>query len=288
MNMPEMNQKDYYKIIGVSESAGPDEIKKSYRNLAFRYHPDRSTGHEEMMKEINEAYAVLSNPVKRDEYDALRQRYGSFARDQFRQTHTDQDIFRDADIGQIFEELSKVFGFSRAEDIFSRDNFYGTSYRTFEFKGKGGSGRGFFFYGPMRQAYRYGMKSSPDQTRQLPEGRPPLLSILMGKVASLLQRLVAKELGLELPKDGKDLYDFMRITPEEASAGGKVRYLYEKSGKPRNLLVTLPQGIKNGQRIKLKGLGEEGKYGGKPGDLHLKVKIRGYFLERIKLFLNKQ
>ncbi len=282
-----MNQKDYYKILGVSDNTGPDEIKKAYRNLAFRYHPDKSTGNEEMMKEINEAYAVLSNPVKRNEYDALRQRYGSFARDQFRQTYNDQDIFRDSDIGQVFEELSKAFGFSRPEDIFSRNNFYGPRYRTFEFKGHWGPGRGFFFYGPIKAAYQKGMKASPDQTRQAAEGGHPLLSTFMGKAASLLQKIAANKLGLELPEIGSDLYDVLRITPEEASVGGKVRYLYDKLDHPRDLLITLPRGIRGGQKIKLKGLGEEGKRGGGPGDLFLKVKIRTPFLERIKSFLNK-
>lgn len=282
-----MNQKDYYKILGVSEKSGSDEIKKAYRNLAFRYHPDRSTGNEEMMKEINEAYAVLSNPVKRNEYDTMRQRYGSFARDQFRQTYNDQDIFRDSDIGQIFEELSKMFGFSRPEDIFSRNNFYGPRYRTFEFKGDGGSARGFFFYGPMRAAYQEAMKASPDQTRQMVVGGHPLLSIFMGKAVSLLQKLLAKKLGLELPESGRDLNDVIQITPKEASVGGKVRYRYDKRGNPRELLVTLPQGIRGGQKIKLKGLGEEGKRGGDPGALYLKVKIRTPFLERIKSFLGR-
>jgi DnaJ-class molecular chaperone len=282
-----MNQKDYYKILEVSENAGADEIKKAYRNLAFRYHPDRSTGNEEMMKEINEAYAVLSNPVKRNEYDTLRQRYGAFARDQFRQTYTDQDLFRDSDIGQIFEELSKIFGFSRPEDIFSRNNFYGPGYRTFEFKGNGGSSRGFFFYKPMRDTYQKGIKAYTDQTRHTAEGRQTLLTIFMGKAASLLQKIVAKKLGLELPENGRDLYDVIQITIEEASVGDKVRYLYDKRGNPRNLLITLPRGIRCGQRIKLKGLGEEGKHGGKPGDLYLKVKIHTPFLERIKAFLNK-
>ena len=283
----EMDQKDYYKILEVSENAGSDEIKKAYRNLAFRYHPDRITGNEEMMKEINEAYAVLSNPLKRNQYDALRQRYGSFARDQFRQTYTDQDIFRDSDIGQIFEELSKIFGFSRPEDIFSRNNFYGPSYRTFEFKGNGGSTRGIFFYRPMKEAYQKRMKAYPDQTRQAAEGGPPLLSIFMGKVVSLLQKMVAKKLGLELPENGRDLHDVIQITIEEATAGDKVRYLYGKQGNPRDLLIKLPRGIRGGQQIKLKGLGEVGKHGGKPGDLYLKVKMRTPFLERLKAFLSK-
>ena len=74
------------------------------------------------MKEINEAYAVLSDPMKRREYDSFRQSHGFFARDQFRQTYTEEDIFKDSDIHHVFEELSKLFGFSRPEDIFSRNN----------------------------------------------------------------------------------------------------------------------------------------------------------------------
>jgi len=268
-----MDQKDYYKILGVSENTDSSGIKKAYRNLAFRYHPDRSTGNEEMMKEINEAYAVLSNPVKRNEYNALRQNYGSFARDQFRQTYTDQDIFRDSDIAQIFEELSRVFGFSKPEDIFSRNNFYGTGYRTFQFKGHGGFGPGFFFYGPIGKAYRGGINASPDQTRQVAGGYS-FLSKFIGKVASVLQKLVARNLGIELPENGADLYDVINITQEEANVGGKVRYRYNKRGNPRDLLITLPGQIKAGKKVKLKGLGEEGKYGGKPGDLFLKIKIR--------------
>lgn len=282
-----MNQKDYYKILGVAENAGSAEIKKAYRNLAFRHHPDRSTGNEEMMKEINEAYAVLSNPVKRNEYDALRHRYGSFARDQFRQTYSDQDIFRDSDIGPIFEELSRAFGFSRPEDIFSRNNFYGPHYRTFEFKGHGGQGRGFFFYGPVRKAYQYGMKASAGQAPHVARSARPLFSAIIGGIASVIQELVARELGLDLPRNGRDFYDVIHITAEEASVGGKVRYIYQKLGSPRNLLVTLPPGIRGGQKIKLRGLGEKGRNGGRDGDLYLKVCIRTPFLEKIKSLLRK-
>ena len=65
------SQKDYYKILDLSEDASSEEIKKSYRTLAFQYHPDKNPGTEEMMKEINEAYAVLSDERKRKEYNLL-------------------------------------------------------------------------------------------------------------------------------------------------------------------------------------------------------------------------
>ena len=282
-----MEQRDYYKVLGVGETAGADEIKKAYRNLAFRYHPDRNAGSEEMMKTINEAYAVLSNPVKKNEYDSLRQQYGPSARDQFRQHYTDQDIFRDSDISQIFEEFSKIFGFSSPQDIFSRNGFYGPNYRTYEFKAPGGTGRGFFFHGPTRDAYQEGLKMPPDQTRQATGIGQRMTSSIGLKIFALFQKILAKRLGIELPERGRDLYDVIRITREEASAGNKINYLYAKQDNPRNLLITLPQGIRDSQKIKLKALGEAGKNGGEPGDLYMQVKIRRPFAEMIREFFRK-
>lgn len=282
-----MEQRDYYKVLGVGEIAGADEIKKAYRNLAFRYHPDRNAGSEEMMKTINEAYAVLSNPGKKIEYDSLRQQYGPSARDQFRQHYTDQDIFRDSDISQVFEEFSKIFGFSSPQDIFSRNGFYGPNYRTYEFKSPGGAGKGFFFYRPMRDAYQEGLKMPPDQTRQVAGIGQRMTSSIGLKILALFQKMLAKRLGIELPERGRDLHDVVRITREEASAGGKINYLYTKQDNPRNLLITLPQGIRDSQTIKLKSIGEAGKNGGDSGDLYLKVKISRQFAEIIREFIRK-
>ena len=73
-----MSNKDFYSTLGVSKSSSDDEIKKSYKKLAFKYHPDRNKGDkksEEKFKEINEAYQVLGDSEKRSQYDA----YGSSA-----------------------------------------------------------------------------------------------------------------------------------------------------------------------------------------------------------------
>src|SRR6185436_13286806 len=69
-----MEYKDYYKSLGVSKTATADEIKKAYRKLAIKYHPDKNAGNkamEEKFKEINEANEVLSDPEKRKKYDAM-------------------------------------------------------------------------------------------------------------------------------------------------------------------------------------------------------------------------
>jgi len=78
-----MDYKDYYQSLGVSRTAGPDEIRKEYRKLAMKYHPDRNPNDkqaEEKFKEINEAYQVLSDPQKRARYDQLGSAYSSYQR----------------------------------------------------------------------------------------------------------------------------------------------------------------------------------------------------------------
>ena len=78
-----MNYKDYYKILGVSKTATADEIKKAFRKLAVKYHPDKNPGNkqmEEKFKEMNEANEVLSNPEKRKKYDEMGENWQQYER----------------------------------------------------------------------------------------------------------------------------------------------------------------------------------------------------------------
>uniref|UniRef100_A0A832GM13 J domain-containing protein n=1 Tax=Caldimicrobium thiodismutans TaxID=1653476 RepID=A0A832GM13_9BACT len=93
--------KDYYSILGVPRNATQEEIKRAYRKLAMQYHPDRNKGNkeaEEKFKEINEAYAVLSDPEKRKLYD-------QFGSAEFERRYTQEDIFKDFDFENIFSDL---------------------------------------------------------------------------------------------------------------------------------------------------------------------------------------
>jgi curved DNA-binding protein len=124
----EMSETDYYKILGVEKNASDDEIKKKYRKLAMKYHPDHTEGDkaaEDQFKKISEAYAVLSDKEKRKQYD-------TFGSNGFHQRFSQDDIFRDFDLGSIFKE----FGFGGGG--FSQGRGGGTR---FSFGDDGGFGR---------------------------------------------------------------------------------------------------------------------------------------------------
>ncbi len=267
-----MSQEDYYQILNVDRNATQQTIKEAYRKLAFQYHPDKNKGNPaavEKMKEINEAYAVLSDPKKRREYDTLRQEYGPFAYDRFKQTHSEQDIFRGSDINQIFEEMAKAFGFRGFDEVFKES--YGQGYRTFEFRRPGVFGRGFIFFGP---AFGRGERKS-DQPEVSAPSEP-----LPGIQGKLTRYILRKILRITEDEKGKDWEDFITLDPLQAQEGGKTRYLHRR--RSRELLVTIPPGIREGQRIRLKGMGADGKGRGEPGDLYLKVQFRKSLLQKVR------
>jgi len=117
---------DYYKLLGVSKNATKDELKKAFRKLAMKYHPDKNKDDkaaEEKFKKINEAYAVLSNDEKRKQYD-------QFGAEGFSRKFSQEDIFNGFDFGSVFSE------FGLGNDIFS--NLFGGRRRP-------GGGGGFSF-----------------------------------------------------------------------------------------------------------------------------------------------
>lgn len=121
-----MAAKDYYDILGVNKKASDEEIKRAYRKMAMKYHPDRNPNKkeaEERFKEINEAYAVLSDKEKRKQYD-------TFGAEGFHRRFTQEDIFRGFDFDEI---LSGLFG--------------GRGRREFRFGGRGGFDFGDIFSG---------------------------------------------------------------------------------------------------------------------------------------------
>jgi DnaJ-class molecular chaperone len=253
-----MEQKDYYEILEIEIEASPKKIKEAYRSLAFQCHPDRNGGGAdalERMKTINEAYAVLSDPAKRKQYDSLRQTYGNSAYNRFRDGYSEEDIFRGSDINQIFEEISKSFGFRGFEDVFRES--YGSGYQTFEFVWSGGMKQGTPLQGSQKGVF------------------PWLLRKLAGYALKKITGVQTQE--------KMDRYDQLLLTSLQASKGGKVPYM--DKGSSRNLLITIPPGVAHGQTIRLQGLGYVNGSSSTPGDLYLKVEIARPFLQKIRDYL---
>ena len=252
-----METQDYYQVLGVARDAEEKAIKDAYRELALKYHPDRNRDNPDAvdrMKAVNEAYAVLSHADKRRAYDAMRQQYGTSAHHQFRQQYSDQDIFSGSDIFRIFEEMTRAHGFRRSEDIFRE--FYGPGYRTFKGRRPGMHFRGFVFTGRGPRGGRRNAGNLP------PGGRG------LGRLA---RHMIERLLGVTLPEAGQDAEDTIRLSPEKARQGGPYAFYYRKRRK--KLVVKIPPGVREGQRIRLAGMGETGRGGGAPGDLYLRVQI---------------
>lgn len=254
--------KNYYDILGVTATAGEDEIRKRYRKLAMEFHPDRNPdnpGAETKFIEIAEAYGVLTDPVKRKEYNAYLAS-GKPRQQQFRSGFTYsredilRDLFRDPRFQQMFQGLLREFQRSglRASPRFLRKSFFG--------------GRGGFFVGSL---FLFGSMAGPallkGGKRALPGGKSILKSI-GHSVGSLLN--MRQETHNSFDGD----LDITYQTPigVEELKQGKVTEVISYGAKGREVLkVKIPPGSRYGQRLRLKGKGKQGR--NQRGDLYLQL-----------------
>jgi DnaJ-class molecular chaperone len=256
---------NYYQKLKVTPDASEHQIKEAYRRLAFEYHPDRNSDDPqaaEKMKAINEAYAVLSNPEKRRQYDGLYQRFGDDANRQFRASYSEQDIFKGSDIQSIFEEMARSFGLRGFDEIFKE--FNGQGYRSFEFRQPGVFGKGFIFNS------RPGAKAG--------------ISRNTGLVGAVAQRILSKVMGAYLPMRGADIRDVITLQPEFAKMGGPFAYYHREFDK--KLVVQIPAGVRQNQLIRLNGMGKPGSHNAPAGDLLLKVRIKKSLKQKIKSLIS--
>jgi molecular chaperone DnaJ len=258
-----MAKRDYYEILGLAKNAGEDEIKKSYRKLAMKHHPDRNPNDksaEEKFKEAKEAYEMLSDPQKRAAYD----RFG----------HAGVDP--NAGAGGMGGGAGFNGGFAEAfGDIFG-DIFGGAA-------GAGRGGRGNAFRGA---DLRYNMELSLEQAAngfatdiRVPAWENCEVCGGSGAKPGTKPKACATCGGSGAVRMAQGFFSIQQTCPTCHGSGRVIANPCQSchgDGRIKHnkvLEVSIPAGIDEGQRIRLAGKGEPGVNGGPPGDLYVEIRI---------------
>ncbi len=282
-----MAETDYYKILGVNKTASDSEIKKAYRKLAMKYHPDHTKGDksaEETFKKISEAYSVLSDKEKRKQYDT----FGSAG---FQQRYSQEDIFRGSDFESILNEL------------FGGSGHFGGGGRGMRFSFGGGGPFG--SYQRQQQAHSKGSDLEYELSLTLEEvaagtqkivsfqhkGRSEKITVkipkgmISGKKLRITGKgepspyggpagdLYIKSKVLHHPVydvQGQDLYINRDIKLSEAILGTNIS-VPTLSGK--ELKLKIPAGTKHKTKMRLSGHGLPHMHGKSQGDLYVHIHV---------------
>jgi len=252
--------KDYYNILGIPEDASQRSIKSAFRKLAFEHHPDKNPGNEKQaearFKEINEAYAVLGDKNKRQQYDYTRR--SPFAGTGYGGFQSQQDIFQGIFSNQAFvNELNRMFSQAglRFDSDFINQVFSGGRSSTFHFHTHPGS---------TGAAYR---QYSPGVSVR----KQNWLERLLSKAAARFSRFMLKKLlGIEYTPN-LDIHIELSLTAEEIAAAGEKEVSYKRGSRTKKLILKIPPTARTGTRIRLKGMGLTDNK--KKGDLYLHIKV---------------
>jgi curved DNA-binding protein len=282
-----MADTDYYAVLGVSKDASDEEIKKAYRRMALKYHPDHAKGDpkaEEQFKKISEAYAVLSDKEKRQKYD----RFGS---EGFRQQYSQEDIFQNFDFGNIFREFGFGGGFTTGQQGGVRFSF-GRGDSPFDF---GSGGRQVAKGSDLEYELALTIQEVASGTSKTldfqHEGRSERLTVkipkgmITGKKIRLAGKGAPSPMGgppgdlyirsqvkpdSHMKLEGYDVFDYRDVKLTEAVLGTTLS-IPTLDGKSMN--VKIPPGTRHGTRMRLAGHGIPKMRDGGRGDLFVVVQV---------------
>lgn len=255
-----MSKRDYYEVLGVSKSASQDEIKKSYRKLALKYHPDRNPDNkeaEDKFKEAAEAYEVLSNAQKRQKYD----QFGHAGM----QGGTDYHQY--GDINDIFESFGDIFG-----------SIFGGGPRRQQKKSGPSPQRGHDLSQPLtislKEAY-LGCKKEIKVYNYVPCGTCSGTGCANGTKPTVCS--ACQGTGQQVSRQG-----FFAFSQPCSSCYGQGFTISSPCGtcrgqsriqKHNKLVVNIPAGIYHNAELRVAGKGDSGIFGGSAGDLYINISV---------------
>lgn len=260
-----MTKRDYYDVLGLNKDADKREIKKAYRTLALKYHPDKNPSKEaeEQFKEISEAYAVLSDAEKRQMYD----QYGHAGIDQ---QYTSEDIFRNADFGDIFRGM----GFD-INDIFAQ--FFGGGGFSQRTRARRGADLRYDMEVSLEEAY-----TGCEKEVRIPRTESCDACHGSGAKPGTKQDTCSQCGGAgQIRQSRRTSFGiFTQVSPCPQCRGAGV-FIKEKCHKcrgigqiqvTRDITITIPSGVDEGSQLRLAGEGESGPGG--TGDLYVVIHVR--------------
>jgi molecular chaperone DnaJ len=266
-----MTKRDYYEILGIKKDASKTDIKKAYRKLALKYHPDKNPDKEaeEKFKEISEAYAVLYDDEKRKLYD----QYGHVGIDQ---NYSYEDIFKGADFSDIFRGMGFDFDFG-FNDIFERFFGHRTGFNRRSTTRSRGSDLRYDIEISLEDAFN-GLESTIRVPRNeicdichgsgaKPGTKPKTCSRCKGSGQMRQSRRTAFGMFTQITtcSDCNGAGTIIEKPCSECRGSGIVQ-------KTRNIELKIPKGVDDGSQLRLAGEGEAGQGGN--GDLYIVIHIK--------------